>query len=282
MRSAVDERVAAILSQVDPSVLREAMEHATGGGKRVRPLLCMLSCAAAGGRALDALDAGVALELLHTSSLIHDDIMDNGDVRRGRATIHVAYDLPTALLAGDTLIALAFRTLQRIPGSNSERIRMMFSNAFVHLCEGQSYDLAFSRVEAVTSHEHRSMVEKKTARLLEAAAAIGAMLARAEEGVIGAFGEFGLSLGLAYQAQDDLLDEIGAEHVAGKSVGIDRRNGKKTFLTLVHPQADTTSAVGALVTQYTAIARSALESVPRTVERDLLLAMAENLIGREC
>jgi geranylgeranyl pyrophosphate synthase len=276
----VDDRIDTILGRTDPPLLREAMAHAMAGGKRVRPRLAMLACAAAGGRALDALEAGVALELLHTSSLIHDDIMDESDVRRGRATVHVAYDISTAILAGDALIALAFRTLSGIPSPRRDRLTALFSNAFVHLCEGQGEDLAFARSGAVTSPEHQRMVEKKTARLLEAGAAMGAMLGTTDDRVIRAFGRFGLYVGLAYQAKDDLLDVTGSEETAGKTVGIDRRNGKKTFLTLVHPEVDTVDAVDSLVLEYTTVACAALEPLPHTPERNMLQAMARSLAQR--
>jgi geranylgeranyl diphosphate synthase, type II len=280
LRILVDSRIEAVLAPIEPRVLREAMEHALAGGKRVRPLLAMLACAAAGGRSADALDAGVALELLHTSSLIHDDIMDGSDVRRGRATVHVAYDHSTAILAGDAMIALAFRTLHGIPSVRRDRLWGLFSSAFVHLCEGQGEDLAFARAEGVTSPEHQRMVEKKTARLLEASAAMGAALGTINESVIRSFGRFGLYLGLAYQAKDDILDETGTEEAVGKSVGIDRRNGRKTFLTLVRPEVDTLGGVEALVGEYTGVACAALEHLPCTREREYLLEMARSLAGR--
>lgn len=279
-RPMIDERIKAILAPIEPPVLREAMAHALAGGKRVRPLLAMFACAATGGRPADALDAGVALEFLHTSSLIHDDIMDASDVRRGRATVHVAYDVPTAILAGDAMIALAFRTLHGIPSGRRDRLWGLFSSAFVHLCEGQGEDLAFARAEGVTSPEHQRMVEKKTARLLEACAAMGAALGTINESVIRSFGRFGLYLGLAYQAKDDMLDETGTEATVGKSVGIDRRNGRKTFLTLVHPEVDTLGAVDALVRGYTEVACAALEPLRFTPEKEYLLGMARSLASR--
>ena len=282
----VDQTIAALITRVQPGELRDALSHCAYGGKRVRPLLTMLSSAACGGSTIDALHAATAIELLHTSSLVHDDIMDSALTRRGLPAAHSLYGNSMAILAGDTLIALAFQLLRGINSINKDRIVVKFTNAFLDICEGQGYDLALSGRDMRTMYHHRKMVEKKTARLMEAAAEIGGMIATTNEGHIQALARFGYELGMAFQAKDDLLDAMGDEKKLGKPVKADQHNGKVTFLSLVstgNEPHDLPALAGAVsqLEEYTNAACLMLDTLPPTPAREQLRSFAESLCARE-
>lgn len=280
LRSDVDWEIAKALGQVAAPALREVLLESTAGGKRIRPLLTVLACAAAGGRTQDALPAAVALELLHASSLVHDDIMDNADLRRGAPAIHRKYGIPMAILAGDALIAAAYRVLLNSPSDRLGEILSTFSNCFLALCEGQSADIdAPGDIVADPSH-HRWMVERKTARLVEACTRIGALAGSGDRHVVDALGRYGFQLGLAYQAVDDVLDATGDEATTGKTVGLDARNGRRTYLTLAYPSADVHAEARLIITHHTAEARSALEELQPSEARDQLENLALELLRR--
>jgi geranylgeranyl pyrophosphate synthase len=281
LKEIVDERIRSVVGEVGAEHLRRAMSHALAGGKRMRPLMTMLTCPAVGGRERDALDAGVAFELLHTASLIHDDIMDGSETRRGRQTVHSLWGVPAAILTGDALIALAFSVLQRADWVRKPAISEAFSRAFLALCEGQSDDMAFSWDDGVDDHAHRRMVEKKTARLLEAATLIGALIGTTDTRLHRAMADFGLNIGMAYQAHDDLLDVVGSEQLLGKPIGVDARNGKKTFLTVRQERRDGVATVNSIVREYTQIACAALDTLCESPARESLRAIAGSLVGRE-
>jgi len=281
LKVSVDERISAAVLTVESLPLRSAVAHAVAGGKRLRSLLAMLACAAAGGRELDAQDAGVAIELLHGASLIHDDIMDGSELRRGAVTLHVKHGFPAAILAGDTLIALAFNVLHRSPLRKNPRILAEFSTAFLRLCEGQSEDIAFPASLSVDPEAHREMVRKKTAELLAASLAMGAAAATEDENLVRVLRDYGIHLGLAYQAKDDLLDATGREDIAGKSLQLDRRNGRRTYLTMAYPQVETLAAVSSIVEEHTAAALLHLEALPPSESRECLRGIASMLTRRE-
>jgi geranylgeranyl pyrophosphate synthase len=273
--AAVNGRISDAVAGVDEPHLRQVVEYAMDGGKRVRPLLTLITCAASGGDPFDALDGAVACELLHTASLLHDDIMDRAELRRGRRTVHTLYDTPTAILAGDAMIALAFRHVYRLPMPVRDPALRLFIEGFVALCEGQSHDL-----QGVAARQHASMVEKKTARLLEVCTGLGGIVAGAEPTVVLRLRVFGRNLGMAFQAADDLLDVTGTEESTGKSVAMDARNGRTTYLTAVHAAADPLARVRAAIAGYTDAASRAVESLPPSDARESLLRMADGLLGR--
>lgn len=286
IREAVDESIRPLVRRVEPPELRDALHQATLGGKRVRSILTMLSCSAVGGNPYDALPAAAALEILHTSSLVHDDIMDSAPTRRGIPSIHKAYGNSMAILAGDTLVALAFRLMQELTSPNKERVMCRFVGAFLHICEGQGFDLVFASHKNANVCFHKTMVEKKTAMLMAAAAAIGAMVGTESEEHIRALDRFGFELGMAFQAKDDVLDQTGDERSLGKLVGADRRNGKVTFLNPeVASRRDLgTATVDAALdhaSEYTRAACFHLDVLPPTPAREHLRAFAEYLLVRE-
>lgn len=288
LRSAVDNTLAIALAGVQPPRLREGMQHAIQGGKRIRPLMLLFASAAVGGKESDALLAAGAVEMLHTSSLIHDDIMDGADMRRGQAVIHRLYDDPTAILAGDAFIARAYKLLQQLESQRKGQIVATFTEAFVDVCEGQGYDLWLPEQTELPDSLHRTMVEKKTARLLEAALAIGVTLGTSDDSCIQGAKLFGHNVGMAFQAHDDLLDVIGDEASLGKQVGVDARNGKHTYLTLAYPHGNAPVSIESdrirhtreVIVRHTDLACLSLNALPPTADRELLRMMASSLTER--
>jgi len=277
----IDRVIMMSVAAIEPAPLREILRQSTSGGKRLRPLLTTLSCAVAGGRESEALEAGAALELLHASSLVHDDIMDQAELRRGMPTVYRRHGVPMAIVAGDALLALAFRLIQRVQSPRKDRILETFTSCFLDLCAGQSADIRPEASSLGDAESHRWMVERKTARLVEACTRIGALLGTDDERRVNALGRFGLSLGLAYQATDDLLDAVGSEQETGKSVGTDLLNGRQTFLTLAYASTDHLAAIRSMVDSCTAGALHALNTLPECPARERLAELALALLERK-
>ncbi|MDO4566350.1 MAG: polyprenyl synthetase family protein [Oscillospiraceae bacterium] len=203
------------------------------GGKRVRAALCLASCEACGGRAGEALDAACALEMVHTYSLIHDDLpcMDDDDMRRGRPSCHKAFGEATALLAGDALLTFAFRTLSGLPNAGECVKLLSEASGFGGMIGGQELDLLFEE-QGASSEELDSMHALKTGALIRAAAALGAACAKADEVRKKALEEYALAVGLAFQITDDVLDAVSTDEELGKPTGSDERGGKTTYFSL--------------------------------------------------
>ena len=204
----------------------------SAGGKRIRSTLVLLSCEAVGGTAEQALDAGASVEIMHNFTLVHDDIMDNADSRRGRPTVHRRWNVNNALLIGDVLLGLAYRNLLNTRSALIGSIVDVFTTGLLEVCEGQALDLEFGRRSDVLLPEYFRMIEKKTARLLSMAAEIGALIGNAKDRQTEALRRYGHFLGRAFQLQDDLLDVVADQRNFGKSIGGDIIEGKKTFLLL--------------------------------------------------
>jgi len=202
------------------------------GGKRIRPWLVLLSAKAVGGKYSDAYYAGCAVELLHNFTLVHDDIMDNADKRRGRLTLHVKYDENTAILAGDSLLAVAYENLLKNCNGNSKEIFTDFTRGLIEVCEGQSLDKEYETKPVVNINEYIEMVRKKTAAMLQMCCSIGARIGNGSMDEITALSSFGRNIGIAFQIQDDLLDVTANENEFGKTIGGDLMEGKKTFLLI--------------------------------------------------
>ncbi len=207
--------------------IRYAME---GNGKRLRPVLLLLTCESLAGPIEAALPAAAAVELMHNFTLVHDDIMDNDDTRRGRPTVHRQWDKEAALLAGDGLLALAYRCLLGARSSRTPRMAQIFTDGIIEICEGQALDRDFEQRDDVTMADYLEMIMKKTARLLSICTEIGALIADAGETQISLFRRFGEHLGLAFQIQDDLLDITSSQEILGKDFGSDVKRRKRTFL----------------------------------------------------
>ncbi len=276
----IDDLLHHSIAGVEPPGLRHVLGNAVTGGKRIRPILTALACAAAGGDEQDTLEAGAAIELLHTSSLVHDDIMDEADLRRGAPTIVKQNGTSMAVLAGDALLALSFRLIHSITSPRKDEIQRVFTTTFLNLCEGQCADIRVTESSLDETPGHSWMVERKTARLIEACTTIGGLLAPYNPNHVRALSAFGLALGLAYQATDDLLDANGNEMETGKTGGLDHRNGRQTYLTLAYPERNSAEEIRRLIRNHTAAGCRALESLPPSSSRDRLVGLAMSLLDR--
>jgi geranylgeranyl diphosphate synthase, type II len=230
-RSLIDARLFALTAGRGPDTLYAPVNHIQhGSGKRIRPLLVMISADAVGNAGIDSVDAAVAVETVHNFTLVHDDIMDRAETRRGRETIHKRWDEPTAILAGDVMVGLAYEALVNSSLPNCLRIVGALTRGIIDVCEGQSLDCAFSRRSDIGIDDYMQMITMKTARLLEIAAEIGALAGNGTPTQVDALRHFARNLGLAFQIQDDLLDLVADEKELGKRIGGDVVEGKRTFL----------------------------------------------------
>lgn len=203
-------------------------------GKRIRPLVCLLVCEAAGGEWRQALPAAAAIELLHNFSLIHDDIEDNSSTRRGRATVWSLWGIPQAINAGDSMFALAYHALSRLSRLRlsehaAAQIWQTFTQACIHLTKGQHLDMLFEAQDNVTVDDYLKMIAGKTAALLAATTEIGAIVGRASRQTQEHYADFGSNVGLAFQVYDDILGVWGDEQSTGKSTASDILARKKTL-----------------------------------------------------
>ncbi len=229
----VDAALSEAIDKQNPRTLYDPLKYIlNGGGKRIRPMMLIFSCEAAGGKMQDALNASVALEMLHNFTLVHDDIMDNADTRRGRDSVHKKWNENVAILCGDHLIGLAYSYLLRTNTIQLSRIMKSFTEGIIEVCEGQSYDKEFEERKDVTLKEYLMMISKKTAKMLETAAVIGALIGNANAETESNISSYAKNIGLAFQIQDDLLDISADEKELGKRIGGDLVEGKKTYLLL--------------------------------------------------
>ncbi|MBA3985066.1 MAG: polyprenyl synthetase family protein [Flavobacteriales bacterium] len=202
------------------------------GGKRLRPVLTLMSCELFNSPYQKAMDAALAIELFHNFSLIHDDIMDNAPLRRGEATVHEKWDLNTGVLSGDAMLILAYQFFENYDSVTFQHLAKLFSKTAIQVCEGQQHDVDFENRENVTIDEYLHMINYKTAVLVGAAMEMGAIIAGASKNSQKNIYEFGRNLGIAFQLQDDYLDVFGDPKLFGKQVGGDIISNKKTFLFL--------------------------------------------------
>tara|TARA_R110002072_G_scaffold142804_1_gene288271 strand:+ start:51814 stop:52788 length:975 start_codon:yes stop_codon:yes gene_type:complete len=202
------------------------------GGKRLRPILTLMTCDFFGMDYKKAMDAALAVELFHNFSLIHDDIMDNAPLRRGNETVHEKWDVNTGILSGDAMLILAYQYFENYEPLMFQQLAKLFSKTALQVCEGQQYDVDFETRDDVVLSEYIKMIDYKTAVLIGAAMKMGSIVAGASESCGEAIYKFGRSLGIAFQLQDDYLDAFGNPETFGKQVGGDIIANKKTFLYL--------------------------------------------------
>lgn len=202
------------------------------GGKRIRPMLVLFSAKSVGGSFKNVKHTALAVELLHSFSLVHDDIMDNADKRRNLLTLHKKYDLNTAILAGDSILSIAYQELLKDFNNNTKTSIEIFTKALIEICEGQSYDKDFETNKKVSIKDYKLMIQKKTAALTEMCCHLGAVLGGGSQKEIQSLKLFGRYIGFAFQIRDDLLDITADEKKFGKVMGGDLMEGKKTFLLL--------------------------------------------------
>lgn len=223
------------LDIVEDNNLRAAMAHyPAAGGKRLRPLLSTISCESVGGNAKTAIPFGVALEMVHNFSLVHDDVMDEDDTRRGIKTVHAAFGVPRAILAGDALFARSFEVVLDSEVDDPGLVRMVdiIAKSVRLLAEGQQMDMDFEHSRKVSTAQYMRMIELKTAVLFSAAAQGGAIAGGATDEQEEALAEYGRLMGLGFQIWDDILDLRSDQETFGKPVLNDIRNGKKTLIVI--------------------------------------------------
>ena len=204
----------------------------SGGGKRLRPALLLAAYNIFADDIAAALPAATAVEVFHNFTLLHDDIMDNAVMRRGRKSVFAKWGVNVALLSGDAMLIAAYRMLQKSPVEQLPRILDIFNTMALQVCEGQQYDMDFETVRKISVVDYMNMIELKTAVLLAGAATIGAVMGGASDEDCRRLHRFAIELGIAFQLQDDLLDCYGDEKKLGTRIGGDILEGKKTFLTI--------------------------------------------------
>jgi len=223
-----------------PKTLYQPYKYALNvGGKRVRPLLTLLSCGLCGGKPDEALPAALAVEILHNFTLVHDDIMDSAETRRGEPSVFKKWDENIAILSGDVMFADAYKQLHKYGHDDSftkkEYIALqeVFSEAVITVCEGQALDMEFVERSSVQLEEYIRMISGKTAALLSSSLEMGAIVAHASPQKREELAELGREMGIAFQIQDDLLDATADPEKFGKKPGGDIYEGKKTYLTIL-------------------------------------------------
>jgi geranylgeranyl diphosphate synthase type I len=224
-----------LLPVVHPAGLYNASRHLVdAGGKRLRPSMLLIAAEATGGDPVALVSAAVSIELIHNFTLIHDDIMDNANIRRGRPSVHKIWDDSGAILAGDTLYSKAFQILGNTPAEPRLILESMniLSKTCTAICEGQWLDLEFENRSSVSEDEYMEMIEKKTGVLYGASACMGATLSGASAKVVKGLDEFGKLTGMGFQIHDDVLDLTAPEKVLGKRRGGDLVEGKKTLIMI--------------------------------------------------
>ncbi len=217
----------------DPKNLYDPIAYILNlGGKRIRPMLTLLTAEVFGASYNSALPAAMAIEVFHNFSLVHDDIMDDAPLRRGNETVHEKWNINTGILSGDAMLILAYRYFESYDPSKFKELLFLFSKTALQVCEGQQYDIDFETRDDVVIPEYLKMIEYKTAVLVATAMKMGAIIADTTDENACLIYDFGLNLGIAFQLQDDYLDAFGNPATFGKQVGGDIIENKKTYLYL--------------------------------------------------
>lgn len=243
----VDREIEKALNTIDPENLHSASKHIIkAGGKKIRPALVLLTAEAVGGNRKWAYKTAAAMELIHTFSLIHDDIMDGDEMRRGIPAVHTLWGEPMAILAGDVLFSKAFELVtqtqaEEIPSENVITALKTVVDSCIKICEGQALDMDFEGKLDVKEEDYLKMIYKKTAALIAAAAKSGALIGGGSKEQVEALSQYGELIGMAFQIQDDYLDVISDEEELGKPVGSDIVEGKMTLM-VVHTLEAATDA----------------------------------------
>ena len=234
----IDEAILRMFSGIsfpdDPAGLYDPLRYMVSiGGKRIRPRLCLTAWALfRNDFTPEVLEPAMALEVFHSFTLMHDDIMDRSPLRRGQPTVWNKWNEDTAILSGDVMLIDAYKRIATAPPAVLDRVLELFSQTASGVCEGQQLDMEFENVQEVSMEEYSRMIGLKTAVLLACSAKMGALLAGASEAQCSALYDYGWQLGMAFQVADDLLDAFGDEKVFGKPIGGDILNCKKSWLTV--------------------------------------------------
>ena len=229
----VNDFLASLPYERKPKSLYEPVEYVLSlGGKRIRPVLMLMGYNLWRQHPEDILMPAIGLETYHNYTLLHDDLMDNADVRRGHQTVHRRWDANKAILSGDSMLVLAYQRMQQVPADKLPAVLDIFTETALEIGEGQEYDMTFETRNDVTEDEYIEMIRLKTSVLLACALKIGALLADAPQEDADRLYRFGEQLGLAFQLQDDLLDVYGNPKVFGKAIGGDITSNKKTYMLI--------------------------------------------------
>ena len=301
----------------EPKNLYEPIQYILRlGGKRIRPVLTLMSAEVFDTNYKEALPAALAVEVFHNFSLIHDDIMDDAPLRRGNITVHEKWDINTGILSGDAMLIIAYQYFEKYEPSIFQKLAKLFSKTALEVCEGQQWDVDFETRTDVSIPEYLKMIQYKTAVLVAAAMKMGAIIAKTSEDNANLIYDFGLNLGLAFQLQDDYLDAFGNPETFGKQVGGDIIENKKTYLYLkalefasinqakelaelfsVHPE-DSTTKIAAVkeifltsgaaqetknaIQDFTFRAFDTLQKISIDIDKkEMLKTFGENLMGRK-
>lgn len=214
----------------------------SAGGKRIRPVLTLMAADAFGNRMEEAVNQALGLEMFHNFTLLHDDVMDKSDIRRGRPTVHKKYNENTAILSGDTMLTLATQCISKVKENLLPEVLNSFNEMAIKVYEGQQLDMDFENSSKIDPEDYLEMIKLKTGELLGACAKIGAIIGGASSKDAEKMRDFGLMTGIAFQIQDDWLDTFGDATTFGKSIGGDINNSKKTYLyVLAHDQDSQTA-----------------------------------------
>jgi len=230
-----DRALEKFLRNGEPDQLYNAARHLPlAGGKRLRPVLSMLSCEAVNGNVIDVIPLAIAIELIHNFTLVHDDIMDNSKLRRNLPAVHIKYGESTAILAGDLLFTKAFESMHnlQIDLSVFKNVEYGLIDCVREICEGQQLDVEFENYKIISEDQYLNMILKKTAVLFMYSSEAGGIVGGATREQANALSEYGKSLGLGFQIHDDYLDMSSEESILGKDIGNDIRNGKKTLIAV--------------------------------------------------
>lgn len=229
----VNDHIAALPYDRQPASLYEPVRYVLSlGGKRIRPVLMLLACNIWRRDPEAILPVAAGLETYHNYTLLHDDLMDKADMRRGMPTVHRKWDANTAILSGDSMLVLAYKRIAQCPDTMLPAILGLFTETALQIGEGQQYDMEFETRTDVREEEYIEMIRLKTSVLLACALRMGAMLGGAPEGDCDTLYKYGEKIGLAFQLQDDLLDVYGDERVFGKAIGGDITENKKTYMLI--------------------------------------------------
>lgn len=233
IQAIIAKKLSSIDWKKEPIGLYEPIEYILSlGGKKVRPALALMACNLFSENIEEAVDPAIGIEIFHNFTLLHDDIMDKAEIRRGKPTVHIKWNENTAILSGDIMQITAYQYIAETKGSVLKPVLDVFSRVAAQVCEGQQYDMDFETRDDVTIDEYIEMIRLKTAVLLGGACEIGALVAGADAGDAELLYDFGVEIGLAFQLRDDFLDSYGDPKVFGKKIGGDILCNKKTFLQL--------------------------------------------------
>ncbi|MDD3398790.1 MAG: polyprenyl synthetase family protein [Candidatus Methanomethylophilaceae archaeon] len=314
----LDAPILSYLQEGQPENMMESCRHyPQAGGKRMRPVLAVTMAQAVGGKGHLAVPFGAALEIIHNFTLVHDDVMDNDDTRRGLPSVHKVWGMPTAIISGDALFARAFEIIAdlEVPDADVRRLLRLTARTVWLVAEGQQMDMNNEDKDSIDVATYIETVEKKTGVLFGAAAAGGAIIGGADPATVDRLYDYGRQLGIAFQIWDDVLGLKGDQSKLGKPVGSDIRNGKKTLIAidalehmpdgegreallaaLGNPDASDVAVKEAIARleefgsierakkaaiDYVLDSKAKLQSVPDSAEKDFLLALADYAISRE-